>query len=120
MRYLSMADRQTMNVSIPPAQERFVRAQVDAGRYRTASEVIREGLRLLEEREHLHLLEKSFYEGLSPGEEALLPPELLAKARDHIRQLVSDGLRDREAGRVSDGPAAMGRIRQGLQARQQA
>ena len=44
-----------MNVSIPPAQEHFVRAQVDAGRYRTASEVIREGLRLLVEREHLHL-----------------------------------------------------------------
>ena len=109
-----------MNVSIPPGQEHFVRAQVDAGRYRTASEVIREGLRLLEEREHLRLLERSLYEGLGSGEEAGLPPELLAKARDHIRQLVAEGLRDREAGRVSDGPAALDRIRKGLQARRRA
>ena len=48
-----------MNVSIPPGQEHFVRAKVDAGRYRTASEVIREGLRLLEEREHLRLLDSA-------------------------------------------------------------
>ena len=106
-----------MNVSIPPGQEHFVRAQVDAGRYRTASEVIREGLRLLEEREHLRLLERSLYEGLSPGEESALSPELLAKARDHIRQLVAEGLRDREAGRISDGTPASDKIRKGLRAR---
>jgi len=113
-----MADRQTMNVSIPPAQAHFVRAQVDARRYRTASEVIRDGLRLLEEREHARLLEKSLYEGLSAQEEPLLPPELLAKAREHIRHLVAEGLRDRDAGRVSDGPTTMDRIREGLRARQ--
>ena len=48
---------------------------LDAGRYRTASEVVREGLRLLEEREHIRLLEKSLYDDLSPDEEASLENE---------------------------------------------
>ncbi len=115
-----MADRQTMNVSIPTAQEHFVRAQVGTGRYRTASEVVREGLRLLEEREHARLVEKSLYEGLSDEEERSVPPELLAKAREHIQHLVSEGLRDREAGRISDGPDAMNHLREQLQARRPA
>lgn len=112
-----MADRQTMNVSLPSSQERFVRAQVDAGRYRSASEVVRDGLRLLEEAEHERLLEKWLYEGLSPDEDSQLPPELLERARVHIQRLVADGIRDRDANRVTDGPTAMDRIRQRLHAR---
>ena len=68
-----MADRQTMNVSLPAAQERFVRSQVQTGRYRSASEVVREGLRLLEEAEHRRLLEKWLYRDLTP-EELASPP----------------------------------------------
>ncbi|HVS09243.1 MAG TPA: type II toxin-antitoxin system ParD family antitoxin, partial [Planctomycetota bacterium] len=41
-----------MNVSVPASLEQFVKAQVAAGRFRTASEVVREGLRLLQEAEH--------------------------------------------------------------------
>ena len=38
-----------MNVSLTPALEKFVSAKVRAGRYNSASEVVREALRLLEE-----------------------------------------------------------------------
>ena len=38
-----------MNVSLTPELEKFVSAKVGAGRYNSASEVVREALRLLEE-----------------------------------------------------------------------
>ena len=40
-----------MNVSLTPELEQWVSEKVGAGRYRSASEVIREGLRLLLEKE---------------------------------------------------------------------
>ena len=40
-----------MNVSLTPELEKFVRQKVNTGRYLSASEVIREALQLLEERE---------------------------------------------------------------------
>lgn len=42
-----------MNVSLTPELEQFVHAKVQSGRYLSASEVVREALRLLEERDHL-------------------------------------------------------------------
>ncbi len=63
------------------------------------------------------LVEKSLYDGLSVEEESSVPPELLAKAREHIQRLVSEGLRDREAGRISDGPEAMNKLREQLRVR---
>jgi antitoxin ParD1/3/4 len=38
-----------MNVSLTPELEEFVSAKVESGRYNSASEVVREALRLLEE-----------------------------------------------------------------------
>ena len=38
-----------MNVSLTPELDRFVADKVDSGRYTSASEVVREALRLLEE-----------------------------------------------------------------------
>lgn len=38
-----------MNVSLTPELEKFVGAKVESGRYNSASEVVREALRLLEE-----------------------------------------------------------------------
>ena len=38
-----------MNVSLTAELEKFVSAKVDSGRYNSASEVVREALRLLEE-----------------------------------------------------------------------
>jgi antitoxin ParD1/3/4 len=40
-----------MNVSLTPKLEQFVEKKVKAGSYQTASEVVREGLRLLLERD---------------------------------------------------------------------
>jgi putative addiction module CopG family antidote len=80
-----MADRQTRNVSLPPAQDAFVDAMVSAGRYRTASEVVRDGLRLLEEAEHRRLLEKWIIGDLAEGDEERVPAglkERLEELRD--------------------------------------
>jgi len=38
-----------MNVSLTPELEKFVSSKVESGRYNSASEVVREALRLLEE-----------------------------------------------------------------------
>ena len=40
-----------MNVSLTPELERFVNERVETGLYQTASEVVRDGLRLLKQRE---------------------------------------------------------------------
>ena len=40
-----------MNVSLTPELEQFVQTKVQAGRYNSASEVVREALRLLEDHE---------------------------------------------------------------------
>jgi antitoxin ParD1/3/4 len=45
-----------MNVSLTKELEKLVTAKVKSGLYHTASEVIREGLRLLEERDRLYHL----------------------------------------------------------------
>jgi antitoxin ParD1/3/4 len=113
-----MADRQTRNVSLPPAQDAFVDAMVAGGRYRTVSEVVRDGLRLLEEAEHRRLLEKWLYEGLSADEEEQLPDRLKDRARAHFQGLVDAAMQRVENGRVSDGPTAMQRLREQLEARQ--
>lgn len=113
----TMSDRQTMNVSLPEAQEKFVRAQVASGRYRSASEVLRDGLRMLEEAEHKRLLEKWMSQGLTRDEEAQLPPELLARAKEHLGNLIRQGLDDVRLGRVVDGPEATDQMRKRLEAR---
>src|SRR5207248_1771072 len=46
-----MATRSTLNVSLTPELDTFVSSRVATGRYQSASEVVREALRLLEERE---------------------------------------------------------------------
>lgn len=44
-----------MNVSLTPELERFVQEKVHSGRYTSASEVVREALRLLEEYEQARM-----------------------------------------------------------------
>ncbi len=44
----------TMNVNLTPQLEQMVRAKVESGRYSSASEVVREALRLMEERDRLY------------------------------------------------------------------
>ncbi|MGH9602662.1 MAG: type II toxin-antitoxin system ParD family antitoxin [Terriglobales bacterium] len=66
-----------MNVSLSPELEKFISGKLSEGRYQTASEVVREALRLLEEREQVR--------------------EAQLKA---LRQEIDLGLRDLRAGRV--------------------
>lgn len=42
-----------MNVSLTPELEKLVESKVQSGRYKSASEVIREGLRLLDDQDRL-------------------------------------------------------------------
>ena len=42
-----------MNVSLTPELEKLVERKVQSGRYQSASEVVREGLRLLEDQDRL-------------------------------------------------------------------
>jgi putative addiction module CopG family antidote len=46
--------RTTLNVSLTTALEQFIAERVASGRYQTASEVVRAGLRLLEQTEAAH------------------------------------------------------------------
>jgi antitoxin ParD1/3/4 len=43
-----------MNISLTPELEQFVAQKLESGLYQTASEVIRDGLRLLRERDDLY------------------------------------------------------------------
>lgn len=61
-----------MNVSLTERLERFIAEQVKAGRYQSASEVVREALRLLQEHEEvqrlkLKALRAAIEEGLASG-----------------------------------------------------
>lgn len=47
----SMANRTTLNISLTPELEEFVASRVGSGRYQSASEVVRQGLRLLQDQE---------------------------------------------------------------------
>jgi antitoxin ParD1/3/4 len=71
----------TMNVSLPQALAEFVEKEVASGTYATASEVVRDGLRMLRE-------ERAVYE------------EKLAILRREIQK----GIDDVEAGRVDRRP----------------
>lgn len=57
-----------MNVSLTPELEKMIEKKVKSGRYNTASEVVREGLRLLEEQDvirrvRLEALRRDIIEG---------------------------------------------------------
>jgi len=76
-----------MNISLTPELERLVADKVASGLYNNASEVIREGLRLLKEHDEVRL---------------------------RWREQIERGWLDVQAGRVVDGPAVMARIKQRL------
>jgi antitoxin ParD1/3/4 len=59
-----------MNVSVGDRWENFIDAMVKDGRYGSASEVVREGLRLVEEREaKLHALKAHLDKAIARGGE---------------------------------------------------
>jgi len=76
-----------MNVSLPPELERLVHHKVETGRYGSASDVIREALRLMDERDRLTELHK-----------------------DEIRKKIAAGMASLRAGKCVDGEAVFDRI----------
>nr|WP_237050909.1 type II toxin-antitoxin system ParD family antitoxin [Luteitalea pratensis] len=79
-----------MNVSLTAELEQFVDAKVESGLYNNASEVVREGLRLLKEQDEVRL---------------------------RWREQIERGWLEAQAGRLVDGPAALTRIKQRLSTR---
>jgi len=62
-----------MNVNLTPQLEELVRAKVDSGMYSSASEVVREALRLMDEQDRLRQvkfdeLRREVRKGLDSGE----------------------------------------------------
>lgn len=80
-----------MNVSLTPELEGIVEQKVKSGMYNSASEVVREGLRLLHQRDEVR--------------EAKL---------NALRAEIQKGIDDLEEGRVYDGPSAMAEFRKKL------
>ncbi len=68
-----------MNVSLTQELEQFILAKVDSGLYHSSSEVISEGLRLLQERdmfqEKLQTLRAKIQKGIDSGEATPLDME---------------------------------------------
>ena len=73
-----------MNISLTEKLERFIAEQVKAGRYQSASEVVREALRLLQGHEEvqrlkLKALRAAIEEGLGSGPSQPLDMEALIR-----------------------------------------
>jgi len=96
------------NVALTREQNAMIDRLVKTGRYASASEVVRDGLRLLQREEEARLLEKYLYKGrLTPTEEATISPAVLKRARDDLRAKIQRGIDDAKAGRLIDGPTFM-------------
>jgi antitoxin ParD1/3/4 len=77
-----------MNVSLTPELENLVHQKVGTGRYTSASEVIREALRLMEERDELQELHKAT-----------------------MREKIAEGVASLRAGEGVDGETFMAHLR---------
>ena len=69
-----------MNVNLTPQLEEMVRQKVASGLYASASEVVREALRLMEEQDRAHAakiaqLRQDIHDGLNSGESTPWDPE---------------------------------------------
>ncbi len=87
-----------MNVSLTPELEQLIHKKVESGLYLSASEVVREALRLLEERDRLNALKleelrKEIQIGIDQADrgELLDGPEVFAKLRKRVRTTTKNG-----------------------------
>lgn len=80
------SDMSTMNISLTPQLEKLVQERVKSGRYTSASEVIREALRLMEEKDRLlgaklDQLRQDLRAGVESGDGAPWDPEEIKHER---------------------------------------
>ena len=100
---LFMPAKNGRNVALTEEQNALIEQLVVSGRYASASEVVRDGLRLLQREEQNRLLNKWLVEGLTDEEQASLPAELLRRARHAIQSKIRDGLDEARRGEFVDG-----------------
>ena len=101
-----------MNVSLTPELERYVQEKVESGMYQTASEVVRDGLRLLKERDEERArfwadVNKKIEEGLESlraGRYVEATPELFEEIKRRGRERLA-AMR-KEKGEAGDDAAA--------------
>jgi len=86
-----------MNVSLGSKWERFVDAKVKSGDFQTASEVLREGLRLLEEKEFLKRISIS--------------------SSDDLKKKLLEGIASLDRGEGIEGEVAFSRLRERIKER---
>lgn len=85
-----------MNVSLTPELEKIINFKVQSGLYNSASEVVREGIRLLQQRDEMRELKL-----------------------ESLRRDIEEGVRASEEGRVKDGHKVMTEIKERLIQRKQ-
>ncbi|KGO32630.1 MAG: type II toxin-antitoxin system ParD family antitoxin [Desulfoprunum sp.] len=86
-----------MNVNLTPQLESLIKQKVDSGLYNSASEVVREALRLMEQRDRvraikLEQLRQDIDDGMSSGDATPWNPEEIkreGRARRKARQASS-------------------------------
>ena len=67
-----------MNVSLTPHFDEFIKCQLESGRYHSASELIRDALRLLEDRgSQINKLQADLQQGIGSGKSTLLDIEAI-------------------------------------------
>jgi antitoxin ParD1/3/4 len=85
-----------MNVSLTPQLEDMVRRKVDSGLYNNASEVVREALRLLDNRDRLQRLRESLIEAeqeIERGEGEQWSPALMERLNREGDEMYRSGIR---------------------------
>ena len=82
--------RAPMNVALTPELEDLIRRKLASGLYKNASEVVREGLRLLAEEDEW---------------------------KADVRRKISEGMAQARAGKLVEGDAAVGRLARRIEAR---
>lgn len=88
-----------MNVSLTPRLEELIRRKVESGLYNNASEVVREALRLLEERDN----ERRLREELAIGLKQIERGETVAWTDELLETLKQEAAANAAAGKpVSD------------------
>lgn len=113
---LGMPAKNGRNVALTDEQNALIQRLVKSGRYASASEVVRDGLRLLQRDEEARLLDKWLVEGLTPEEEASIPADVLNRARETIRAKVREGLDEARRGEFVDGEEFFARWKTRLEA----
>ena len=74
-----------MNVTLTPELEALVKRKVESGSYESSVEVIREALRLLEERDKLMALRRDIQEGIDSGKSTPLDmEEIITEAQEEF------------------------------------